>query len=193
MDNTRLTLGLSFDEEKHIYTFKGNVIPSVTGIIVKGFNVETSFFTEQARARGKAVHKACFLYLHGRLDVNSLHPAIAGFVRAFIKFLKDTGMKPVLSLCEKPQVHPQYLYCGTPDTLFKSLAQFFLIEIKTGDYSHADEQTSAYKEFPQIKVFNPIRATLKLNQDGTYKLIEYSGARGWIRFLEAYKKVKLAA
>lgn len=58
----------TFDEDLHEYTHAGAPVPSVTGVIDAEGLVDRAWYTDEARARGVAVHRATALDDLGAFD-----------------------------------------------------------------------------------------------------------------------------
>lgn len=180
---------LVFDKESHTYRLGDRVIVSVTQAIVRAGLIDTRWFTEESRIRGTAVHEAVFYDIHNDLHVDSLHPVIEPYVRAWFAFKKDSRFSAIKELCEIRQWHPLYDYCGTPDIVGVLNGRIWLVDIKTGDCPTARYQTAAYREFPRIRALSPRRASLRLYPNGTYKLIPHADdVNDFAVFLDALKK-----
>ena len=122
---------IELDRETHTYTPN---LPSVTEILKSVGLIETTFYTEEARRRGSAVHSACEYWDQGDLDEDSVDPAIAGYLQSYIKFRQVSGFQdpewiemPLMSKCGS--------YAGTPDRVLISRPRI-LLDIKTGPHQY---------------------------------------------------------
>lgn len=118
MPRTRNSIGailmFAFDSEKHEYRLDDVVLPSITQILKEcGF---LSSYTPQNLnwylERGKLTHQALEMYQRNDLDIESLHPEIAGCVKSGMLWIDKYGPSAV---AEKPLYDPIYLFAGTPD------------------------------------------------------------------------------
>lgn len=181
---------LVFEKESHSYFVKGKNIASVTQVIQKAGLIDTQWFTDFARDRGSAVHEAIHLDIHNNLFYDGLHEVIKPYVDAWLKFKKDTRAVPILRLCEKPQYNPIYGYVGTPDYVGTLNSRYVLIDYKTGASPVAHIQTAAYSRFPEIMPYMPERYSLRLFNDGKYKLIPHKDENDFLVFLDCLQKIK---
>jgi hypothetical protein len=163
---------LEFNPETHEYFFNGRKVPSVTGILKEVGLIDGEWFTDEARERGKAVHAATELLDLDDLDLDSLHPKIEPYVRAYQKFKNDTGFKP--ELIEHRVFNNEYNYAGTLDrTGFFPDGDEVILDIKSGPISGwAALQISAY-DYCLDKARQ--RMALQLKNDGTYKVKSFKG------------------
>lgn len=185
-----MSYDIKFDAERHIYTIGDRTLISVTTAIKNAGLIDVTWFTDEARERGKAVHEAIFLDIFDDLDFDDLHPIIRGYFDGWLKFKHDTGFIPVKHLCERPQYHPEFEYVGMPDLLGRLNGRYAVIDAKTGDASTAPVQTAAYEEFPMIKAFSPDRFSLRLYKDGKYKLNRHDSPNDFLVFLDCLKIAK---
>ena len=160
---------MNFDKRTHTYTDdNGNIIPSVTSVISECLYLEVKrFFTLESRQRGEAVHKACELYDLERLDFDSLHDNIKGYVNAYKRFKSE--IKPKWSGIEDSFISPLG-YAGTYDRYGYIQDKPVLADIKTGTVGMVDLQLAAYKfgcEEEDAKEAD--RAVIELKPDGFYK------------------------
>lgn len=138
---------ITFDEEKHVYSLEGRILPSVTQILnSEGIIEKPSQGMRWYMLRGQYLHQAIRLYLDRNLDEDSLDPQIN--IEGFKKFVKESNIEIVGY--EQPFYHPQYLYAGTPDMWGKMNGKRFLLDVKTGAYQrwHA-LQLVAYEKMLQ--------------------------------------------
>lgn len=157
---------LTFDEQNHIYRVQGVAIPSVTQILVAEGFIDTSWFTEYGRDRGKYAHEAIKLYEQGSLDEESLDPVLRPYLDAWKQFKTDTGY--VSEVVEEPLYSPVYQYAGTPDNIGLLNGEPTVLDIKTGAISPwVALQLSAYETLKKMCLD---RVALRLMPDGKYRL-----------------------
>lgn len=163
-------MNLDFDASTHTYRLDGRKVPNVTGILTNVFG-DRPYWSEWHAQKGRAVHHAIHLYLKDRLDWNSVDERIAGRVKAFERFLAETGLRPTAT--ELRLASKRYQFAGTLDiladrTLFdiKPPKPEPFVEIQLGFYSLLCEENKV------AKIKNA--AALCLRDNGTYtlKLVE---------------------
>lgn len=182
-----------FDEVNGIFRVNGKQVPRVSDIMVKGGIVDPTWFTEESRIRGTAVHHAVFLDIFGDLHVESLHPVVRPYLDAWFLFKKLSRFKPIEALCEKRLYQPVYGYVGRPDILGWLNGRPTLIDIKSGGDGAARYQLAAYREFPEVLAYQPARFSLCLKKTATFKLNEWDDPRDWNRFYDALVQTREAA
>lgn len=106
---------VTFDAERHVYTWQGKDLKSVTQILQEENFVDSTWFTEWARDKGSHVHTAIKYDLAGELDEDSLDDEIRPYLSAFRKFMTESGFKVERS--ETPGVNTTHHYAGTPDII----------------------------------------------------------------------------
>ncbi|MBT9167556.1 MAG: hypothetical protein DDT22_00941 [candidate division WS2 bacterium] len=111
--------------------------------------------------RGNAVHIATHLIDRGLLDWDTVDPRIEGFLEAYLKFKKESGI--VFEYREVSLYDPIYRFCGTPDAFYP------LTDIKTGQEN--DVQLGAYWHLLKTNGYKVDKKaySLLLFEDGTYK------------------------
>lgn len=172
---------LAFDSEKHEYKLDDVIVPSVTQVLIRAGLIDTTWYTEEACERGKAVHKAIHYFDEGDLDISSIDKVIIPYLNAYTKFLDDS--KFVVQHTEENVYHMTYNYAGTYDKAGILTGKNVILDIKTGNIHPTTAlQLAAYAycfDYP------PDRYALQLKDNGTYKLIHYTD-RGDIKtFLAA--------
>lgn len=93
---------LLFDREKHVYTvadepgspWNGSRLLSVTEVLRQVGFVEPRWYTEEARERGRRVHRATELLDTEGLDWNTVREEERGYVEAWQLFQEQTGYVP---------------------------------------------------------------------------------------------------
>ena len=177
-----------FDPETHRYTLNGVALPGITQILkLTGF-VDGSWFTDEARDRGKAVHSACWFLAEGDLDWSTVGPDILPRVKAFEQFLND--YTPKLIMAERPLYSAMFGFAGTEDFFFEipGLGGECIIEVKTGRAGLAAKlQTAAQRilieENQGIKKAN--RFGFELSKEGRYKFVPHTDGTDKVMFLNA--------
>jgi hypothetical protein len=113
--------------------------------------------------RGRMVHLGTALIDSDTLDWLTVDERIKGYLEGYQKFLHETGWK--FQYSEVELYDPIYDFCGKPDRFLP------LTDIKTGEDN--EEQLGGYWQLLQANGYNPKREayTLKLNENGTYKLL----------------------
>jgi hypothetical protein len=162
---------LTFDDATHAYAFNGVPVPSVTQIIAAAGLIDSDWFTEYARQRGKAVHFATQLDDEGDLDEASVAPEILPYVEAHRKFKAETGFVP--EMIESRICLPQLGYAGTPDRYGKIGKHKTMVDYKTGQiYPWVKLQLAAYANgLPNGTSIQ--RMAVRLKNDGTYRIVSY--------------------
>ncbi len=168
---------LTFDEHTHTYRHEGRVVPSVTRILrpLESFDMVPSELLERAAKFGTAVHKAIHLSLLGRLDWDSVDPALFPYIQAAQKWLVDTGATVLAS--EQRVYHEGKRYAGTIDVVADIRARLHshrnVIDWKTSLVAPptVGPQTWAYQQ--ALKSMEggkaPSRVCVLLRGDGTYR------------------------
>lgn len=178
------------DEATHTYTVKGVVIPGVTTVIKPLINYDNipSHVLEWKRGLGVAVHKACELYDMGKLDKNSIDPAVEMYLNAWMRFLRETKFQ--IETLESVVYHKGYRYAGTNDRTGILNGNRCVIDLKTtAQLSPAvGVQTAAYMAAENERlVISPFQLThrfgLQLKPDGSYRLQEYKDISDFSTFL----------
>lgn len=158
-----------FEPETHTYTLGTKVLPGITGILKSCGDIDTTYFTEEARVRGSNVHKAIHFLNKGTLDWSSVVDQYLGYVSAYEKLVKDWNIK--LEMFEVPLFHPEYLFAGTPDVVCRCLDNTpGIFEIKTGIVQEWTRYQTAGQEL-LTRAWDGVRRrrwAVTLNKDGTY-------------------------
>jgi len=157
---------IEFEESTHTYWVDGTVYPSVTQIMSAIGLVRPYTGDPWYGERGTACHVAAVLFDQGILDPESVDPAISGFLDAYARFKRETGME--WEYTEKRFHHPVYRFCGTIDRALP------LVDLKSTN-SACDLQLSFYGELLRANGIDPGRTSyfLHLREDGSYRLAPY--------------------
>lgn len=107
--------GVIFEPGAHVYTYNGQHWPSITQILQAECFIDTTFYDEWSRDRGSMVHLAIKYDLAGELDEDALDDEIRPYLKAFRKFMAESGFK--VDKSETPGVNTTHKYSGTPDLI----------------------------------------------------------------------------
>lgn len=136
---------LVFEEETHLYTVKDELVSSVTQLMTQYGIIDTQWYNEQAKVRGKRVHLAAQFYDEGDLDEKSLDAAVLAYFTSYKRFRLETSIQRFLAI-ETPLYDQALWYGGTPDRVAIINDRVVLYDIKTGYVpTWAPMQLAAYK------------------------------------------------
>lgn len=184
-----------FDELEHRY-FLGSVelTGTTTAMKLAGL-IDTTWFTDEARERGQAVHAALQYLAEGSLDPESVHEKIRPYICGFNKFMAENTFETLIF--EVPTYHPIYLYGARPDRIGILNGEVGVLDFKTGvAQAWAEIQTAAYAAIaelmPEVKKAMHERGQivlkkwgLELRDDATYRLKTYADRNAFKVFLSA--------
>jgi hypothetical protein len=174
---------LQFDEERHIYTRDGKILPSVTQIIkpiIEYSDAIPADVMEYASQRGKAAHKACEIIDIGGTFAEELDPVIVPYVDAWNLFVKEKRV--TITQTEQHLDHKVMHYAGTFDAVGMIGNDEWLIDRKCIAQLHpaVGIQLAGYEGLLGRKVR---RAAVQLKPDGKYVFQEYTGRSDWPVFV----------
>lgn len=165
----------TFDPETHICRIGKIEIPTVTQLLQEFGLIDFSKVPEERleykRQIGIQTHHATALHDLNRLDENSVHPDIAPFILAYIKFRQVTKFEPEIEFIEKRLVSKKNRFGGGLDRIGSLDGKRVLIDLKcTWDmYPSTGPQTAGYdilvRENFGIKVQKRMGVLLKENQN----------------------------
>ena len=104
-------------------------LPHVTSILREVGLVDTTWFTEEARDRGSALHLATEYLDRGELDEATVDPLIVSRLAAYRLFIKE--MKPEILSIEEHVEYPGS-YQGTLDRRVRIAGKEWVLDIKAG-------------------------------------------------------------
>jgi hypothetical protein len=165
---------LTFSPDDHSYKLDGTPMISVTQALVGGGLVDTSWFTEWARDRGSAVHRAIQLYEAHDLDMSTIDEYVRPFFNGYLKFRGEYDWHP-----EHSELHVwsnRHQYAGTLDGVGKSRGIKTILDYKTGQLTKAvgiqlTGYALAHAECKHSVVTNLLG--VRLVGDGTYRVQSY--------------------
>lgn len=171
---------LTFDEAKHEYRYKGEVVLSVTQILTRANPGAMAFCTQEGLDRGTAVHAEIARWLSG--DWQDCQPT--GYLAQAVKFLEDVNAC-VIDF-EKIVMHRDLRYCGRIDLVCRINGLTFLLDWKTNTIPEsAGPQTAGY-----AAAWNSTRKRNRIDKRGAvlltpdrYRLVELSDPMDWGDFL----------
>jgi hypothetical protein len=176
-------MNLTFNSTRHEYRVNGVIVPSVTQVL--SLVTDATWFTDDCRWRGSAVHAACQYLDEGDLDWATVEPEHEGYVRAWERAVRECGF--VWDGIEEELYHPQHQYAGRRDRRGRIGQSRVVVDLKTSAtlapqtamqlaaYVAPLESPRAYRRF-----------AVRLKPDGTYTVKEYPVAeygRDWNNFL----------
>ncbi len=122
--------GFEFREAEHTYWIEGQRLPGFSEIAKAERWVDDSFYTEEARDRGSAVHDAGLLLLQGMLNFGALDKRWKGYLLSLADALGELEIEPIL--VEIPLASRSFRFAGKFDLLARIRKAIWLIDIKTG-------------------------------------------------------------
>lgn len=172
----------TFRAQGHVYEIDGQPVPSVTQVLALAGLDELAHvprrYLARAAAIGTAVHQACEFLDEDDLDLESLDPAIAGYVLGYQRFKEEHSFAPINVERRGVAVDPEpgglsFGFCL--DRIGVLDGQEVLIDIKTATKRQASwaVQTAAYAEAVE---FEGLRVAVHIAKDGTYRLIQHEDA-----------------
>jgi hypothetical protein len=178
---------LTFKAEIHEYRYKGAWVPNVTLALEEqgmyDFGGANPYQLQQARERGRIVHRLIELDWLGELDLDSVDPLLGGFLEAYWRARRDLRLVP--REIEHMVYHRTYNYAGTRDFLGDVGGQDGIIDFKTGYEQRATgPQTAAYGRAQKATAKLP-RWGLYLQADATYSFVPYKDPADWTVFCAA--------
>lgn len=163
---------VTLEKESHVYRDeRKRVIPGITTILTEARMLDPSWFTDIGKARGSAVHAACHYLDENDLDLSSVDASIQGYVRAWEKFVRESGV--VFNLIEETVWSDIHGFACTPDRFGIMGGEFSVIEIKSGDVEPwAGVQTAAQGICAVEQGYAPYiskRGAVRLFMNGDYR------------------------
>ena len=170
--------------------------PRVTAILdAVGLGPDLSMVPDDvltaAMDRGTALHQAIEAHAYGYLDEADITPVIAPYFDAYLKFLTESGHKPIASEIEVR--HARWRYRGHPDRIGWLSGRRVVIDFKSGGAAGAEYQVAGYAEaWNDMRPSERIAAgfTLQLRNDRSYRLAEVDLAHAtqvWLAAVVVYQ------
>lgn len=178
---------LTFEADSHTYRVGGTRLPSVTEILapIVDYSMVPPDVLAAAAEFGRNVHLATHLYDLGELDFEQLDPALDPYVRAWARFMEESGAVVIAS--EQPVVHAKLGYAGTPDRVLAWRDRLVVPDLKSTSVvpRSVGPQTVAYARAYQAMRGGrvPARYCIHLRADGTYRAHARRDPADWSMFL----------
>ena len=179
---------LEFFEANHEYRLDGVRVPSVTQVLQSAGIIDYSSVPEEWRnfalTRGSAVHHACRLLDENDLDRKTLDSSLDGYIRAYERFLADSGARPIsIEQCVSNEL---MRYAGTLDRIYDVGGMRVLADLKTSLVPNwTGIQISAYAAcISGVDTFLK-RWGVALRDDGTYRIETFEDTMDWDIFVSA--------
>lgn len=151
-------------DDQHRYFWHDRRVPGVTEVLQGVGLIDTQWFTEEGRERGRYVHEACQYLLEGDLAWDALEDKYRPWVESFALWVD--AVKPEVLELETLHYSETYGYAGQLDWLLCVDFDTWLIDGKSGAVSPwVGLQTAAYQHLLDDHV-HIRRAALKLRKDG---------------------------
>lgn len=128
-------LRFRFDDETHTYfdLDTGEVLPHITGMLLRCGEVDDRWFTEESCVRGTAVHKLTADYDLGAIaDPRAVVSRYGGYLQAWAGAVRALG-SPRWEAIEEPIAHSILRYAGRPDRDGYTFDARAVTEVKSGE------------------------------------------------------------
>jgi hypothetical protein len=173
---------LTFDPVGHFYKLDGKPIVSVTQVLADAGFVDSQWFTTESQDRGTLVHRGIHTHELGLLEDPPAE--FQGYLEAWEKFKRESAFQPFFT--EHMMASKTYRFAGTADCLgtFSKVKPDGLPDIVEFDDKLAVLDVKTGEERPwwriQLAAYHILcdepnrgRYSLRLREDGTYRLTEY--------------------
>lgn len=181
-----------FDDRRHEYIDPANgaIFPHITGMLEETGWTDSTWYTEESRIRGSAVHRLTAHMDLGALDVASCKSRYRGWLLAHAAVMDK--LRPTVLEVEQPRVHPLHRYGGRPDRVWRYAGALAIPEIKSGDFEKSHPiQTALQAILVERQYGIPAEAFLRfglyLKQSGGHKVMQFKERRD---FDEARRIIK---
>lgn len=168
---------LRLDEAAHTAHLGDRELIRVTTALAEAGLIDTTWFTEDSRTRGRYLHDAISLHHQCDLDEDGLDEVLRPFWGGYLAFLSESGFEALA--VEQPVYDEQAGYAGRYD-LFGRLPNlpptaYDLVDVKTGRAAAwVKVQTAAYRRrlmYADAPVVRCRRWALELPGDGSFRLL----------------------
>lgn len=132
-----------FDSLNHEYIElqTGVVLPHITGMLEATGWIDDTWYEEEDRERGTAVHRLTADYDLGAIeDPADVSSRYKGWLLAHVAAMAI--MRPTILAVEQPLVHPTLKFGGRPDRIVIAYGARGVLELKSGQRSGAIDRKS---------------------------------------------------
>lgn len=175
-----------FHSGPHVYTVGERRVPGITSVIQAAGYSDGEWFTEEALVRGRAVHAATLQW-----DLTGELPSLCGEWQPFLSaYVSVRAALPCRwSMLEVPRLSRRMGYAGIPDRVGRVRATPAVVELKTGGSAEWHGMQLAAQDVLLGGVRGQRRrVAFYLREDATYRVVEYSDPRDYLRFFEALRE-----
>lgn len=183
-----------FDADDHSYTAldTGEELPHVTGMLETCGITDSTFYTDDGKERGTAVHKLTADYDLGAMDlpacVSRYRPYLLGHATAM------AILKPEILAVEESIVHPVYRFGTRPDRVWRLAGVLAVCDEKSGppDSSHmiqtALQAINVSVEHDNIPPEMIERYALYLTPKGKFTLVQHKSRKDFDKARQIIKR-----
>lgn len=164
-------------DEHHIYRYGSRIVPSVTQILAASGAIDTTWFTPEARDRGRRVHDAIHAYTENPALGDCAGDEVRPYLQAYQAFVAISRARVVEA--EGMVYCHAYGYAGRFDQYLEMDGQRVLVDLKTGVVQWwCALQTAAYT-YALIESGRPVQKRLgvQLMANGQYRVTAYASMR----------------
>lgn len=173
----------TFDRATHTYRVGSTAVPGITSIIRRAGLTDEEWASEDALARGTAVHWATLALDLG--DEAVLRPEWLGYLKAWREFRR--AVPCAWTELEQPRLARGYGFAGTPDRIGTLRGRPAVVEIKTGGAADWHPLQTAAQELLLGGVPGQrIRRAVYLAADGRFTVRRHEDPTDYLRFLELH-------
>lgn len=176
---TRRGPALRFDAAAHAYYLDGVRVPSVTQMLHADGKIDTTWYTEESRIRGSAVHAWTAAYDMDAADVDAVEGLYRGYCLAHVEAMRV--LRPDVLRIEEAWAHTGFRYGGRLDRVWRLFGAITIAELKTGGFQEWHRiQTALQAIIAEEELGVPARAlkrvSLHLQSDGRFTLEAHEDA-----------------
>jgi len=162
-----------YDDRLHAYYLDEVRVPSITQMLTADGEINATWFTEESRVRGTAVHDLAARFALGALERDEYEGAYRGYFLAHVEAMKL--LRPEVLHVEIPWCHRRYRFGGRLDLVVRLYGALSVVELKSGDRLpwHGVQtalQAMLVEQETGVPATSVRRYGLHLKADGRFKL-----------------------
>lgn len=119
-----------FDPDGHRYLVENRQVPNITTMLETTGWVDSTWYTEEGRRRGTAVHRLTTDYDLGALELATCTSEFKHYLLHYADAVRI--VRPAWQHVEVPFVHEQFRFGGRPDRVGRVFGALAVVEIKSG-------------------------------------------------------------